>query len=73
MPERKPFDASESLSREGFVRNLALLAATLGFAWAALSALLRRGPGASGPPGTPVRAAHLPPINPPSRSVKRRG
>jgi hypothetical protein len=63
MSERNTGEASETTDRSGFVRGLAVLAATLSFAWLNLPAMFRK------PPGPERR----PSIKPPSRSVKRRG
>lgn len=61
MSERTTGEASENEGRGGFVKGLAVLAATFSFAWLNLPALFL-----SGPAGRPA-------IKPPSRSVKRRG
>jgi len=62
MSERTTGEASDSTGRGGFVKGLAVLAATLSFAWLNLPALFR-----------PASPAGRPSIKPPSRSVKRRG
>ncbi len=63
MSERNPGEAPEAKGRAEFLRGLAAFAAILGFAWQRLPALFRQSPGPAGRPS----------VNPPTRSVKRRG